>query len=184
MRKQIGTDLGELYQSLFKDIYEGREPSYDKNYHFFVNALLPSVHALVNEINERQELINDIYGTKDKAIVRLEQVLIDESRKFKEGKGLGGSTDILVIFSNNTAAIYDLKTMFTAGFIGEEGNVNNIIIADRKKESYKFQIHEYSKMLKKRTGVETVIKRIVPIIANLDEKKKLTVSVEDKARVS
>ena len=119
---------------------------------------------MYQQILDRQSIINKINNTDDTAEIRFEQVLVSENRK------IGGSMDIFVLFSDNTAAIYDIKTIWEASKV-KDGVINKYYEIDNdRKDKYKLQLGEYRKQLITEIGVkDVVIQRIIPIIGVLNK---------------
>lgn len=194
MTSEYGSIFGEIYQQLLKQLYEGKElsnnimiegkmfPLEDRLF----NELSASARITYQQLQDKQDRINIIKKTNDKFILRFEQILIDENRMTGKDKGLGGSMDVFVLFSDNSAGVLDVKTIFTKSFIGEDGRIKYFNLNDERREKYKSQLNAYVKMLKEKVGVKSVdIVRVIPIIAQYDEEEKsVHITTETKEGMS
>lgn len=183
---EIGTNVHIVYEQILKDLYEEKEPKNQGQFSDVIfYSLLESATNTYEEIKRRQAQINIENNYDKKFEIRFEQVLIDRNKKFKDGEGIGGSMDILVLFSDNTAAIYDIKTMFSAGKINDKGEVPYFQVKDKKREMYKAQIGTYVDILKRVIGVkEVVMRRVIPVVANYNiEDNTLDISTQGKSNV-
>lgn len=90
-------------------------------------------------------------------------------------RNTGGTIDLLILYSNNTADIYDYKSIHTDDptIVDEKGNINSHNwLPEYKLEDFNTQIPTLVEMLE-REGVAKVNKaRIVPIHAQLKYKNK------------
>jgi len=194
MTSEYGSIFGEIYQQLLKQLYEGKElsnnimiegkmfPLEDRLF----NELAMSARVTYQQLQDKQDRINIIKKTNDKFILRFEQILIDENRMTGKDKGLGGSMDVFVLFSDNSAGVLDVKTIFTKSFIGEDGRIKYFNLNDERKEKYKSQLNAYVEMLKEKVRVKSVdIVRVIPIIAQYDEEEKsVHITTETKEGMS
>jgi len=102
----------------------------------------------------------------------MEQLLIDPK------EDIGGTADLIAIYSDNTAAIFDFKTKVPSKkYVNDKGElISYDYISKSAKEKYKLQLASLQRILTKKYGVKQVIKsRIVPIqlSAPLDEEGNL-----------
>ena len=67
------------------------------------DTLSKGVDDIIKQVNEEQDKINKKNGTKGKAIFRTEQIIINT------GKDTGGTIDLLVLYNDGSAAVYDYK---------------------------------------------------------------------------
>lgn len=155
-RLELGTSIHIAFQEILLDLSKGIVKSY--NYPFS-EELFQSALVLLSQIKSHQELINNLKGTKGDFKIITEQILIDKNKR------IGGSADIVVIFSDNTAGVFDIKTI--GQNISEENKTNQVYLEFKKKNAFKLQINEYSNILKYVVGVQDVVmKRVIPIIVN------------------
>lgn len=119
-----------------------------------------TINSLANSINSVQKSIDP----NGKAQVYLEQFIMDE------GRDIGGTIDVLVVYSDGSVGLYDYK------FINFKPGQKEIHFL--KEESYSSQIAEYKKMLNEVHGVNNFrASRIIPFHTQYEydtAKKKYT----------
>ena len=127
------------------------------------------VIRILKAIKGTQNKINKENGTKEKAVIRTEQFLL---RKTGESinEGTGGTIDLIAIFSDGSAEVYDWK--FVSPSI-EKGYVQFVpgkgyqLVKDpfdAKMDTYNIQVGHYKQTLLEQYGVTKIRKsRIVPI---------------------
>ena len=134
-----------------------------------ITGLFEGVKKTLRDIYARQRRINKETGVDEVPTIQFEQVVIDAQ------KGIGGTIDLLAIFSDNSAAVYDFKTKIAKGDnINPDGSLKSIdrVITIGDKEKYKLQLGEYTRILRERYGVKEVsIARVIPIRLNVDYNK-------------
>lgn len=128
-------------------------------------SLSSGVEKLFEHITDIQSSINAESGTNGKADIYLEQLVYDKT------EDRAGSIDVMVIFSDGSASIYDYK------FMGmEHTTINGKVVVTQdwihigKEKSFNIQIGEYKRMLREKYGVthfrET---RIIPAFQRLEK---------------
>lgn len=134
-----------------------------------LNELYKTAEALIKEAIETQNTID----SKQKPLVRTEQKLLANPR-------LGGTADLIFVFSNLTAAHYDFKTIVPKKEVLEKTLKGKRLIDYNwipfyKYEDWSLQLPKTTKALKNVVGIKAVIKsRVIPIQLDLkwDEKEK------------
>ena len=121
------------------------------------SILEKGVKNLLSETKKTQDKINKENGTKGDAIIKTEQLVINGET--------GGTIDLLVLYNDGSAAVYDWKFVSPSK---EGGYVKgNKIINDPfsvKMDTYNIQIGSYKQTLLNEYGVTKVRQsRIVPI---------------------
>ena len=125
---------------------------------------------IIQQLNHIQDKINKANNTNEKVVIRVEQKLIDSV------KGIAGAEDIVAIFSDNSAAILDYKTVP----VYSDKKKYNSLISENKIDTYNATIGEYKRILKERIGVNKVrISRAIPIQIQFEQKSKLTAKTGD-----
>lgn len=121
------------------------------------DEMLKSAKNILAEIYETQNSINKRTGRNDNVTIHTELILTDPI------KDRAGTTDLVVVFSDATASIYDFKTSEYAG------DLSNNLINWGKFEGYQIQMNDYSRMLQERYQVRGIrASRIVPMQINLE----------------
>lgn len=110
----------------------------------------------------KQIEINKKTGLEGIPSFHIEQKIIDPK------KDIGGTADLIVIYSNNTASVFDFKTKRASknkGQVDRDGNLaTRNVFTETNLNKYKLQLAEITRILLERYGVKTVTtKRIVPI---------------------
>lgn len=139
------------------------------------DTLSKGVDDIIKQVNEEQDKINKKNGTKGKAIFRTEQIIINT------GKDTGGTIDLLVLFNDGSAAVYDYKFVspsIEAGYVDRKtGKIVNDPFSV-KMDTYNIQIGAYKQTLLNEYGVTKVRQsRIVPIHIRYEynkEKQRIT----------
>jgi len=133
-------------------------------------ALDKNAKRLVSEILDTQKAIDP----NGKVEIHFERVFIDPV------KDVGGTIDVLAVFSDKTAMIYDYKTFSSKGeFVSGTGNSKKIVSRNfaitSKKEAWKEQMSGYRRMLMSNYGITNVrATRIVPIWIDIETKFNTT----------
>lgn len=116
------------------------------------------------QIQNRQKYINRRLGTTGSVKIYMEQIIIDPVND------IGGTADLIALYSDNTASVFDFKTkMPRKEFLDASGNlVSDKFISTSDRERYKVQLGSIQKILLQRYGVRQVVQsRIVPIQINV-----------------
>ena len=126
-----------------------------------------SIKYTKKQVKEQQDAINKKNGTKGEATVLTEQMVAD----FK--MGVGGTIDLLVVYTDGSASIYDYKFKspkfgqgrYSTARYGAKGKVE--ITGDmyaQSLESYDLQIGYYRDILRSKFGVTKIRQsRIIPV---------------------
>jgi len=128
------------------------------------------VKDLISQIKKEQKLIDP----DGKVIFRTEQMITNRDQS------VGGSIDLVAIFSDNSAAIYDYKFVSPSKAAGYVDRTTNRIVEDPfaiKMTTYDLQISQYKKNLIENYGITEIRQsRIVPIHVRFKTEKggKLT----------
>lgn len=113
-----------------------------------VRTVGKSINKMLDEIAAQQREIDE---TKD-AIVIAENFVQDPNKILNGKKGIAGSQDVLVIYSDGSASIYDYKFI---NFTKKDGKVNvEQEIPFSKRQSYHLQIAEYKRILEEVYGIK------------------------------
>ena len=159
--EEIFKKLASGYSSnkSYEDILTQSGPAFTKEQ---FNTLKKGAKFVFNEIKEQQKAINLENKTTGKFQVIVEQFVSDEKNN------IGGTIDVLVVFSDGTASIYDWK--FKSPRIGTNAEVTPagvVITGDMyasSLEGYDNQLNAYKNALLTKYGVTKVRhSRIVPI---------------------
>ena len=117
------------------------------------------VKDLIAQIRKQQKAIPG--HEKGKVTIRTEQMITNRDQS------VGGSIDLIAIFSDNSAAIYDYKFISPSKASGYVDRVTNRIIEDPhniKMQTYDIQMSQYKTNLLENYGITEIRQsRIVPI---------------------
>ena len=174
IKAQGGTDLHSVIEEILSSIKEGREavkPDF-LNDNFFsemkkgVNQYIANAQEVQNEI--------DPNGTME---------IITETLVYDEKNDNAGTIDLLIIFSDGSAAIYDHK------FVNFNTKNKKVVdfedTLDMKEESWDIQISEYKKILKEVYGITTIRQsRVLPVNVQYKFTKKSDGSFEMTDQIS
>lgn len=121
-----------------------------------VASLEEGIKDVIDQIFATQKRINPL----SIPTIRFENIIIDPV------KDIGGTLDVIALFSNNTAVVYDYKFVNPSevrGF-GDARELYNNTFINGKKEGWKIQQSQYKQILLERYGVKDVLAtKIVPI---------------------
>lgn len=134
-----------------------------------IQAIFEGSKEIFLQIHNRQKYINRRLGTDGKAIIMLETIIVDPNAN------IGGTADLIALFSDNTAAVFDFKTKIPARkYLDNNGElISRDFIGYSAKEKYKAQLAAIQKIIVKRYGVKQVVmSRIVPIQINMPYNKE------------
>jgi|TARA_R110001606_G_scaffold209896_2_gene357108 hypothetical protein len=130
---------------------------------FQFKRLENGIKDIVAQTKAQQKRIDAETGTKGAALFKTEQLIIDS------GAETGGTIDLLVLYSDGSAAIYDYKFVspsIEAGYVKYMGG-NYKIVNDPfaiKMDTYNIQMGAYKQTLLNEYGISKVRQsRIVPI---------------------
>lgn len=120
-------------------------------------VLRDNLGKLLNQIIDQQRAINP----NGKVTILTEALLIDD----RVSESVGGTTDVVSIFSDNTASIYDFKNLTpNPEYLDKNRVLIKSPIPSYKRESYHVQLAKYKEILKERYGINEVRQtRIIPI---------------------
>jgi hypothetical protein len=170
---EAGTYLHSVYEDI-ANLYIAHGTAYKKNIADIRNKrpefkltdkqfdkIVGSFDRVLTKAQKHQDLINKKLGTNDSFVLRSEQIIIDPD--YSDG-GLGGTIDMLIVFSDNTAAMVDFKSSST-----DKTSAKNITM-------HNSQMRMYKQVLIKNYGVDGVIfADVVPVKIAIDkETKKFT----------
>lgn len=161
--KTIGPKLFALSKTdAFKEItIKGTVTDLDRDN---LKALYDGTREVLTQIYVRQKYINKRLNTNGVPLLFFEQVIIDP--KFD----IGGTADLIAIYSDNTASVFDFKTKIPyKKYLDNEGKlVSYEYIGYHDKEKYKAQLGAIQRILVSRYGIKQVTQsRIVPIQVNM-----------------
>lgn len=125
-----------------------------------LQALFEGAKDVLVQIHNRQKYINRRLGTEGKVMILMEALIVDPKAD------LGGTADLIALFSDNTAATFDFKTKIPSKkYLDNQGNlISSDYMTYNAKENYKIQLASIQKIITKRYGVKQVVQsRIVPI---------------------
>ena len=112
---------------------------------------------IISKIRAQQKAIDP----KGKVVIRTEQMTTNQ------GQDVGGSIDLIALFSDNSASIYDYKFISPSKNAGYVDKLTNKIIEDPhtiKMQTYDMQISQYKNHLLDNYGVTQIRQsRIIPI---------------------
>lgn len=109
-------------------------------------SLSDSTKAIYDNIQENQKKLNTILNEKGVAKIFTELVIYDDV------KDIGGTIDLLVVYSNGTVGIYDYKGMdFT----------DKKFVPLYKEEAFELQLNSYVQILHDRYAVENVAESVI-----------------------
>ena len=130
------------------------------------NVLHQNVKNIIAEINKQQRDINKELNTQGKVTIKAEAMLYaPQADKGKYYADTAGTVDLLVIYSDGSASIYDWKFMSprqVSGYGQKARIMENPFM--QKEDGYNMQIGAYKSILKHFYKVEKIRKsRIIPI---------------------
>lgn len=144
--------------------YEVKDQVYDN--------LIDGLKNIVRQIYRRQKEINKRSGTEGTVTILPEQIIIDSQ------SGIGGTADLIAVFSNNDVGIYDFKTKIPSA---DKKNPDGTIREDARliyagdKEKYAMQVSTIGRILKQKYGARNVVfGRVVPIAVTMKSWDKNT----------
>lgn len=114
---------------------------------------------IISIANRRQKAINKKTGRNDSYKIYSEQKIVSAK------KNRGGTIDLLIVFSDKTAMVFDFKTVGLPKIAyDKDGNVKSTYKIDNKIKEFKLQLSLIEEDLKSNYGVsEVVSSRIIPI---------------------
>ena len=128
--------------------------------------LFEGIKEMLLTLYKQQRTINRLTGKDGKVTILSEQILIDARR------GIGGTADIIAIFSDNTAGIVHFKTKILGAWnrgLGGKILDGDKVITRKALERYKLQTGEYGRILRESYGVESIRSVVIlPIKLNVD----------------
>lgn len=120
-----------------------------------VFKVFEGIYDIVRSVYVRQRNINNRTGDNTgKPYIVFEQILIDPK------EDLGGTADMIAIYSDNTATVLDFKTKVPRkDQLDSSGNLkkDSWKLSETDRKRYKMQLASLSKILKQKVGVNKVI---------------------------
>ena len=133
-----------------------------KDAHF--DALHKGVKDIVDQVYAKQAEINKRLGTDGKVKIITEQIVVDPT------KDVAGSIDLLAVYSDNSASIFDFKSMMPASRYKKGTKIVEEFVPFYKIDSFKLQQFQYKRILQDVYGIKKVRQtRIVPIQLELSK---------------
>ena len=109
---------------------------------------------IISQVEEQQKKIDP----EQRATVRTELTVVDPV------KDRAGSIDVFVLFSDNSASIYDYKTMKVNPSHKHGDKIERDIVTHSKEQGYQLTMSEYRRILQERYGIRKIRHtRILPI---------------------
>ena len=97
--------------------------------------------------------------------------VLPEQKVFDKGKDTVGTIDLLFLFSDGSAAVFDYK--FINFRTGRKGKVLDTEVSPIKEKSYDLQVKEYKRILREVYGVDRVrFSRVLPVNIQFPYSKK------------
>lgn len=130
-----------------------------------LEALFNGAKEVLLQVHNYQKYQNQRLKSNGKAQIFIEQILIDPKRD------LGGTADMIALYADNTASVFDFKTkMPHKQYVDEKGElISSDYMTYNDKERFKMQLGSIQKILKDQYGVKQVVQsRIVPIQLNMN----------------
>lgn len=160
--------LKDLDYALFLEGLKKIEQVYDRKLSPDASKnLFMGIRGILIDIYKQQRVINRLTNTEGIPIIRIEQIVLDPK------KNIGGTLDMLVIFSDNTGMIIDFKSKINKY---DNKDVNGFIldiervVTKTDKEKYKLQTGEYGRILRESYGLKSIRKvQIIPIVLNVNK---------------
>lgn len=162
------TKIGETYPKNFaqlvKEYGEGEYPFNPDQ----VASLYKGVKAIIDEVFLKQSKINPDINP----IIKFEQYVGDPS------KDMGGTSDIIALYSNSVAEVFDYKFMsvkkdYIVGTGQNRKLASDGFIYTSKKDAWKLQLGTYKSMIIKSYKVKDVLStRIVPVWVDVQYNNK------------
>jgi len=129
----------------------------------FNDNIFKGVKDVLLQIYNRQKYINKRLNSNGTVKIYFEQIVIDPA------EDIGGTVDLLAVYSDNTASLFDFKTKIPRKeFLNSTGDlISENYITNGDKDRYKLQLAALHRILVKRYGIRQVVQsRIVPIQVN------------------
>jgi len=187
IKREGGTFLHKLAQEIIDNIIgktKNKEDIRDKLEEDAGNFGIPKdqfgrfyngISQVYKQIEDQQIEINRLNKKRGlppgKVRVLTEQTIVDVV------DDMGGTVDLIAIFSDGTASIYDWKSItpyssYTTGY-GKNAKIIHDFIPFGKEEQYRLQIQRYKSILVDRYGVKAIRQsRVVPIHVQYELKKE------------
>ena len=147
-----------------------------KNESTFTTRQFELMEANLKAIMKHLQSVQDTIDPSKKVVFRAEQFILNEDET------MGGTIDLLAIFSDNSAAIYDYKFSTPGrGFLRVyKGGVSEIIRDPwaSKTERYDIQLSTYKEALVKKYGITHIREsRVIPIALTYEYKNGRPINV-------
>ena len=163
--RELGTEMHELAEELIKVEISGKG-SVAKPLHLTGSQFTNFKKGVADLVAQAKETQNKI--DPDASVTFLpEALLIDPT------KDMGGSVDLLVIYSDGSAGLFDYKFITNFETVGKQGAKKVVAtdVGEMKRKGFEMQISEYKRMLLQVYGVTKVREsRIVPVNMQLKGK--------------
>ena len=178
IRKVTGT-MGHAVMEGLVDLYANRKGNRKQilDNSLFNEAQFQILERGAKDIIAKIKAQQKIIDPEGKVVIRTEQMTTNQAQT------VGGSIDLIAIFSDNSASIYDYKFISPSKNAGYVDRLTNKIIEDPhavKMQTYDMQISQYKNHLLDNYGVSTVRQsRIIPIHVRYKTQKggKLTTDI-------
>lgn len=175
--------LFSKYKSVVLDAFKESEVEFGYAVpEYLSEKVFLGMREIIKQIYGRQKALDVRTGNKGIVTIMSEALVIDAK------EDVGGTADLIAVFSNNTAMVFDFKTkVVDPKKLNADGSIKSdaTLVSKTDLERYKLQLASLSKILKKSYGIKQVISaRIVPIRININfnaKSNKFDNSIKDLA---
>ena len=162
VRKMTGTMGHKVLQDLV-ELYANRKGNRKQilNNSLFTESQFQILERGVKDVIAKIKAQQKAIDPNGKVVIRTEQMTVDHSQQ------VGGSIDLIALFSDNSASIYDYKFISPSKTGGYVDRLTNKIVEDPhtvKMQTYDMQLSQYKNHLLENYGISQVRQsRIIPI---------------------
>lgn len=171
IQRGAGTFVHDILANLvdFHANKEGTLPAIrDKLISGDIKMNIKHFHSL-NKLAEK--IIKDINDIQNEIDPKGKATIITESFMADFLKDVGGTEDIVVVFSDNTGLIYDYKTSGREDPFGPDGKVVRNPLPYKNLDAYNASQAEYKRILEERIGIKFIRQnRVIPIALQFRKK--------------
>lgn len=162
--ENVYAEAGTAGHEFLQKYLQGENPGLTLNGWTITQEMAEQLKNVANQIKKQAKEIQDSIDPKKEAKIFVEQTLFDPKQS------VGGTADVIVLFSNKSALLYDYKFKFVnQSDFDKEGRFVNYNKVTKRFAEHEMQLGIMANYLKKYYGVTEIVGgRVIPLVATIN----------------
>lgn len=160
----VFAEAGTAGHAFLQSYLEGNDPGLTLKGWTITKEMAEQLKNVAEQIKKQAKEIQDSIDPTKEAKIFVEQTIFDPKQS------VGGTADVLVLFSNRSALLFDYKFKFVnKSDFNEEGKFVNYDKVTKRFAEHEMQLGILANILKKNYGVTEIIGgRVIPIVSTIN----------------